>query len=69
MSWNDTDTGMCGHQENKVHLVFLVCWMLEELHGTGISIMVRSKRTRISCLSAVLDKPSSFNIRNAQKVL
>lgn len=60
---------MCGHQENNVHLVFLVCWMLEELHGTGISIMISTKRTRISCLIPVLDTPSSCDIRNARTVL
>lgn len=53
-----------------MHLVFLVCCVLEELHGTGISIMVKcTKRTRISCLSPVLDTTNSCDIRNAQTVL
>lgn len=61
---------MRGRQENDVHFIFSVFWvLLEELAGIGISVMIYSKHTMISCLSVELVTPSSLDTGNTQEEL
>lgn len=63
-------TQMCGCQENDVCFLFSVFWvMLKELARIGISVMMYSKHTMISCLSVGLVSPSSLGIGNTQEDL
>jgi len=61
---------MHGSQENDVHFIFSVFWvLLEELAGIGNSVVIYSKRTMITCLSVGLVTPSSLDIGSTQEEL